>query len=196
MDPAGNEIPVVAMETVPTVHPTMDIGTDDGTMEKAIPKGASVVATKVTAVYNKRTVVMGMTIMDKLRRSFVSIKLFPDTLDIAPNKNAHCYFIVQKPFNSKLASELLASFVLKGCRDFVFWGMEQNQWHTACDMVDIENNRAWEEDISLTTSYDEIGEFAYELKLNLEIADPSEPFFLFYDDMDAYSEVVKRLWHY
>ena len=63
-------------------------------------------------------------------------------------------------------------------------------------MVDIENNRAWEEDISLTTPYDEIGEFAYELKLNLEIADPSEPFFLFYDDMDAYSEVVKRLWHY
>lgn len=33
-------------------------------------------------------------------------------------------------------------------------------------------------------------------KKNLEIADPSEPFFLFYDDMDAYSEVVKRLWHY
>ena len=32
MDPAGNEIPVVAMETVPTVHLTMDIGTDDGTM--------------------------------------------------------------------------------------------------------------------------------------------------------------------
>ena len=32
MDPAGNEIPVVAMETVPTVHLTMDIDMDDGTM--------------------------------------------------------------------------------------------------------------------------------------------------------------------
>ena len=31
-DPAGNEIPVVAMETVPTVHLTMDIDMDDGTM--------------------------------------------------------------------------------------------------------------------------------------------------------------------
>ena len=31
-DPAGNEIPVVAMETVPTVRRIMDIGTDDGTM--------------------------------------------------------------------------------------------------------------------------------------------------------------------
>lgn len=32
VDPAGNEIPVVAMETVPTVHLTMDIDMDDGTM--------------------------------------------------------------------------------------------------------------------------------------------------------------------
>lgn len=32
VDPAGNEIPVVAMETVPTVRRIMDIGTDDGTM--------------------------------------------------------------------------------------------------------------------------------------------------------------------
>lgn len=32
MDPAGNEIPVVAMETAPTVRLTMDIGSDDGTM--------------------------------------------------------------------------------------------------------------------------------------------------------------------
>ena len=29
---SGNEIPVVAMETVPTVRRIMDIGTDDGTM--------------------------------------------------------------------------------------------------------------------------------------------------------------------
>ena len=32
MDPAGNEIPVVVMETAPTVRLTMDIGSDDGTM--------------------------------------------------------------------------------------------------------------------------------------------------------------------
>lgn len=32
VDPAGNDIPVVAMETVPTVRRIMDIGTDDGTM--------------------------------------------------------------------------------------------------------------------------------------------------------------------
>ena len=31
-DPAGNEIPVGAMETVPNVRLTMDIGTVDGTM--------------------------------------------------------------------------------------------------------------------------------------------------------------------
>lgn len=31
-DPAGNEIPVVAMETVPTVRRIMDIGTDGSTM--------------------------------------------------------------------------------------------------------------------------------------------------------------------
>ena len=31
VDPAGNAIPVVAMETVPTVHLTMDIDMDDGT---------------------------------------------------------------------------------------------------------------------------------------------------------------------
>lgn len=31
-DPAGNEIPVVAMETVPIVRRIMDIGTDGGTM--------------------------------------------------------------------------------------------------------------------------------------------------------------------
>ncbi len=31
-DPAENEIPVVAMETVPTVRRIMDISTDDGTM--------------------------------------------------------------------------------------------------------------------------------------------------------------------
>lgn len=51
---SSNEIPVVAMETAPTVHLTMDIGTDDGTMGTDMI-GAVNCAAMVGTVTNERT---------------------------------------------------------------------------------------------------------------------------------------------
>lgn len=136
--------------------------------------------------------------MEELREDFFSIELFPDfdTLDIHKNNRMHCFFIVQRPFEDTAASELLTNLIVKGCRDFVFWGAEEKSWHSACDIADMNANPDVEEDIALTTSYDDIFAFASELNFNLEIEDASEPYYLFYDDAEAYTKVVAKLWHY
>jgi len=134
--------------------------------------------------------------MKILRSDFFSIDYLTESVSIPQNSKMHCFFLVEAPFYQELAVRILSELILKGCRSFTFFGAEEAAWHTACDMADIDNNPNWENDTAITVSHDNLRGFYSDLNLNLEIEDPDEPYYFFYDDSELYSKVISKLWYY
>ena len=129
--------------------------------------------------------------VDKLAKIEV-VDLRTGNLTLRPNARTISYFTVNTMNDREAIRKIAMSLILSGCREFHFYGKQEDLWHQIFDEVDIQiNPNASDDDIALTMGYVTLDELLDELLEGASVRGfVPQQFVLFYDDAEQY-EILK-----
>ena len=135
-----------------------------------------------------------MTRCTKLGNHFFSMDLLPGNTILTPNRNRHCFMIVEHTFDKALIRDQALQLLMTQCKKFEFFGTYCRDWELGFDEVDVMLHPDDDEDIALTSAWDTLDAFVDAL----EVALSSSPFipsdiYLIYDDEAIYRNVLQKV---
>lgn len=132
---------------------------------------------------------------EKLRPNFYSAHLYIGEINLKVNHTAHFFFIVEHSNNKEFIHKQALELLVPQCKWFEFYGRYRNEWELGFDEIDIMlHPNDEDEDIALTSSWNDIESFVDTLKFTLSTRSivPCD-IYLLYDDENIYKDVLNRL---
>ena len=135
-----------------------------------------------------------MTRCKKLSNHFYGMDLFTGKTMLAPNRNFHCFFIVEHTSDKAFIREQALQLLMSQCKNFEFYGTYCRDWELVFDEIDIMLHPGDDEDIALTSAWDNLDAFveSIEVALSTRTFIPSD-INLIYDDESVYKTVVQKV---
>ena len=73
----------------------------------------------------------------KLSNNFYSMDLFTGKTTLTPNRNFHCFFIVEHTYDKAFVREQALQLLMSQCKNFEFYGTYSRDWELGFDEVDV-----------------------------------------------------------
>lgn len=120
--------------------------------------------------------------------------LFIGKTMLTANRNFHCFFIVERTFDKAFIREQALQLLLSQCKNFEFYGTYCWDWEHVFDEVDVLLHPGDDEDIALTSAWDNLDAFTESLEgaLSSRSFIPSD-IYLIYDDEAVYKAVLQKV---
>lgn len=132
---------------------------------------------------------------DILAFNFFGVRLEIGNIDLRPDHTFSCYFIVEHPHDAEFIEKQARQLLLAGCKNFVFYGKYEPQWHNSFDFEDVRLHINCEDyDVALTSGSFDLEDFAEEIRFDIRCR-PIVPHdtYLIYDDYEVYQDVLQLI---
>ena len=135
-----------------------------------------------------------MTRCLQLSNHFYSMDLFTGKTMLASNRSFHCFFIVEHSSDKTFIREQALQLLMSQCKNFEFYGTYCREWELGFDEVDVLLHPGDDEDIALTSAWDDLDAFVESLEVALSSRTfiPSD-IYLIYDDDAIYKAVLQKV---
>jgi len=135
-----------------------------------------------------------MTRCKKLNNHFYSMDLLTGKTMLAPNRNFHCFFIVEHTSDKAFIRAQALQLLMSQCKNFAFYGTYCRDWELGFDEVDMMLHPGDDENIALTSAWDDLDSFVESLEVALSSRTfiPSD-IYLIYDDEAVYKTVLQKV---
>lgn len=113
---------------------------------------------------------------------------------LKPCWDFHCFFIVEHSCDKEFMCQQALQLLMSQCHNYKFHGAHCRDWELAFDEVDMLLHQNDEDEIALTSLWEDINEFIDTLELTLSLRS-FVPFdiYLIYDAKEKYQAVLKKL---
>lgn len=130
----------------------------------------------------------------KLSNNFYSMDLITGKTTLTPTRNFHCFFIVEHTYDKAFVREQALQLLMSQCKNFEFYGTYSRDWELGFDEVDVMLHPGDDEDIALTSAWNNFDAFVESLEVALSSRTfiPSD-IYLIYDDDAVYKAVLQKV---